>query len=166
MTTGLTSLYEFNETSGSTVNDTSGVGTPLNLTIANPANTAWIPGALRVDAATTISSAVAASKITSPSKASGGMTLEAWVKPANTTQTGPARIAVIATDTNTRNIEIAQSGDELPRTTSRPSGRRHHHCIRHRCRPHLLEHVVFVRDPNGTMSLYVNGTELPPNQPR
>ena len=159
VTTGLTSLYEFNETSGSTVNDTSGVGTPLNLTIANPANTAWIPGALRVNTATTISSAVAASKITSPSKASGGMTLEAWVKPANTTQTGPARIAAIATDTNTRNIEIAQSGTSY-HGRLRGSAGGTITAFGTGADPTQLQHVVFVRDPNGTMSLYVNGTEV------
>ena len=158
ITTGLTSLYEFNETSGNTVTDTSGVGTPLNLTIANPANTTRLPGALRINTATTISSAVAASKITNPSKTSGGMTFEAWVKPANTTQTGPARIAAIATDTNTRNIEIAQSatnyhgrlrGSAGGTITAYSPG----------ADPTQLQHVVFVRDPNGTMRLYINGTE-------
>ena len=158
ITTGLTSLYEFNETYGNAVTDTSGVGTPLNLTIANPANTTRLPGALRINTATTISSAVAASKITNPSGNARRHDLRGLVKPANTTQTGPARIAAIATDTNTRNIEIAQSATNY-------HGRLHGSAggtitaYSPGADPTQLQHVVFVRDPNGTMRLYINGTE-------
>ncbi|PYQ59813.1 MAG: hypothetical protein DMF53_18175, partial [Acidobacteria bacterium] len=48
VTTGIQARYDFNEGSGSTVNDTSGVGTPLNLTIASPSSVTWISGGLRV----------------------------------------------------------------------------------------------------------------------
>ena len=45
-------LYTFEEGSGSTVTDVSGVGTPLNLTIQNPANVTWGNHSVKVDAAT------------------------------------------------------------------------------------------------------------------
>jgi hypothetical protein len=41
---GLLVLYSSMEGSDNTMYDVSGVGTPLDLTIQNPANTAWLPG--------------------------------------------------------------------------------------------------------------------------
>ncbi|MDO8629767.1 MAG: hypothetical protein Q7R41_04680, partial [Phycisphaerales bacterium] len=42
--TGLVALYTFKEGSGTNVTDVSGVGTPLNLVIPNPAAMRWLPG--------------------------------------------------------------------------------------------------------------------------
>ena len=43
-TTGEIVKYEFGDSPGSVVADTSGNGTPLNLTIADPSNVTWVPG--------------------------------------------------------------------------------------------------------------------------
>ena len=52
VTDGLQVLYNFAEGEGSVVHDVSGVGTPIDLTIANPAATTWIYGGLSIDQST------------------------------------------------------------------------------------------------------------------
>ena len=89
---GLLSLYEFEEGSGTSVADSSGVGTPIDLTVQNAANVTWVAGGIRVDTETTISSSAAAGKISNAVEASGEITVEAWITPANLTQTGLAII--------------------------------------------------------------------------
>ena len=61
---GLLALYTFEEGSGTTVNDVSGVGSPLNLTISDPGQVNWLNGGgLQINGNTMINSMVAASKI-------------------------------------------------------------------------------------------------------
>jgi alpha-D-ribose 1-methylphosphonate 5-phosphate C-P lyase len=57
----------------------SGVGTPLDLTIANPAATTWTAGGLSVNASTVIQSAGAATKVIDAVMTSNAITIEAWV---------------------------------------------------------------------------------------
>ena len=42
-------LYEFGEGSGSVVGDSSGVGVPLDLSVADPGAVSWSAGGLSVD---------------------------------------------------------------------------------------------------------------------
>ncbi|MBW2554898.1 MAG: LamG domain-containing protein, partial [Deltaproteobacteria bacterium] len=115
-------LYTFKEGSGTTVNDVSGVGAPLNLTVANEAAISWIPGGgLSVDSSTLIESGVAATKVIDAVKASNEITIEAWIKPANDTQGGPARIFTLSSNTSYRNFTIGQQTNTYDvrfRTTS------------------------------------------------
>ena len=89
VTAGLQSLYTFDAGSGNTVFDVSGIGTPIHLTIANPANVSWGAGVLSVNVSTLIASAGAATKLNTAIPANNAITMEAWLTPANTTQTGP-----------------------------------------------------------------------------
>ncbi len=98
ITTSQQVLYTFEEGSGSTVADISGTGTPLNLTIATPAAVSWVPGGLSVNGSAVITSATAADKIINAVQASNALTIEAWLIPANTTQSGPARIVSLSLD--------------------------------------------------------------------
>lgn len=112
VTSGLVVLYEFNEGSGSTVGDTSGVGTPLNLTIDSVPNVTWLSGALRINSGTIVKSSGAGTKVFDALTATDKITIEAWVKPANNTQTGPARIVTLSKDTSKRNFTLGQDADE------------------------------------------------------
>ncbi len=111
--------YLFLEGSGSVVGDSSGVGVPLDLTVGDVSRVSWVSGGgLRVEASTTISSGVAASKVISAVQGSNQVSVEAWVDPANLTQNGPARIVSISSDTATRNVMLGQgvyrsSGDRV-----------------------------------------------------
>jgi len=77
VTTGQQVLYTFEEGTGTTVTDLSGVGTPLNLTIETPAATTWTACGLSVNDSAMITSAGAASKVIAAVKTSNALTIEA-----------------------------------------------------------------------------------------
>ncbi len=87
----------------------------------------WLPdGGLRIESPTLIASAAAANKIVQAIDRSGELTIEAWVQPANTTQSGPARIVTCSVDSSRRNFTLGQAkGDFEVRfrtTTTSPNG--------------------------------------------
>ncbi|MEO1064013.1 MAG: malectin domain-containing carbohydrate-binding protein [Actinomycetota bacterium] len=161
-------LYEFSEGSGTTVADTSGVGAPLDLTIADPGAVSWTPGGLDVTGSTTIASAGAASKVTDAVVASGEFTVEAWIQPANTTQGGPARVVNIGQDSLTRNVMLGQGAwgsrpDDVftgrVRSTGAASDANGNPTFFTPAgtATTTLTHVVLTRDAAGVQTLYVNG---------
>lgn len=169
VTDGQQVLYTFQEGSGSTVHDVSGVGTPLNLTIEDAAATSWLPGGgLAINSSTIIASAGAATKVINAAQANNEITIEAWVKPANTTQKSPARIVSLSADLFNRNFTLGQGlwgtqpsdlyDARLRTTTTDPNGR-----------PSLptpagslaaeLSHVVYTRDASGLAKIYIDSVE-------
>jgi|GEM_PF-553146 len=105
---GLTVLYTFQEGTGTTVNDISGVGTPMNLTIAEPSEVTWSPDVLSVHSPTIIRTDSAATKLYDAIAATNEITVEAWIKPANVTQDGPARVITMSADPSNRNFTLGQ----------------------------------------------------------
>ena len=113
-TAGLVALYDFAERSGTKVHDVSGAGTPQDLDILNASAVQWLPGMNGVQFTTTTSA------IRSPGPANdirtgiGGsdLTLEAWLTPANLSQSGPVRIATISggTSQGEMNVHLGQQG--------------------------------------------------------
>ncbi len=108
---GLILLYAFDEGSGSKVVDQSGVLPQHDLTIADPGNVTWSADHLTVNTATALSTAGAATKVATRAVASGELTVEAWIKPANTTQNGPARIITMSPDPYYRNFMLGQEAN-------------------------------------------------------
>ncbi|MFT5232001.1 MAG: hypothetical protein ACI9UK_000142 [Candidatus Krumholzibacteriia bacterium] len=160
-------LYGFDEENGNTVADLSGVGAPADLTIDDLGAVTWLPGALAIDAATVVATAGAATKLISAVKISDEITIEAWLKPNNLTQNGPARIVTLSSDLSTRNFTLGQgeSGGandvynvRLRSTTTDLNGT-----------PDLsspagslttqLSHVVFTRESSGLTKIYKDGVE-------
>jgi hypothetical protein len=104
-------LYNFREGRGDTIKDISDAGKPLNLRISDTSVVKWmVSGGLRVNAPALISSNYSASKVIKAVRKSHEMTIEAWIKPANVTQTGPARIVTVSKDTGQRNFTLGQKG--------------------------------------------------------
>lgn len=102
--------YEFDDGGGDLVHDTSGIGEPLDLRIADAGTVEWLPGGgLAVRQSALIASEGPAVKVIEAIKASGAFTLEALVKPANTMQAGPARIVTLSRDTGHRNFTLGQA---------------------------------------------------------
>ncbi|HSS52695.1 MAG TPA: Ig-like domain-containing protein, partial [Thermoanaerobaculia bacterium] len=157
--TGIQARFDFNEGSGSTVNDTSGVGTPLNLTISSPSSVSWISGGLKVNTATAISSSGIASKIISAAQSSNALTVEAWVTPSSLTLTGPARIATIMKNASQRNLVFGQSGNryeaQLKTSTGTPSLQSPASSL-----TQALTHVVYTRSSSGQAIWYINGVQV------
>ncbi len=105
---GLILFYAFDEGSGATVTDRSDVLPRLDLTIADPGNVSWSSDHLSIDNATALSTTGGAAKVVARAQASGELTVEAWITPANTTQGGPARIISMSTDPQLRNFMVGQ----------------------------------------------------------
>lgn len=155
-------LYGFDEGQGAIVIDQSQFGDPVNLTIQDTNAVSWVDGGLKVDSPTIIQSAVSAAKITNAIKASNQVSIEAWVKAANDTQTGPARIVSLSTNSGYRNVTLGQmvtkfnvrlrtdsslvNNNGIPATVSNDV-----------VAPLQMQHVVYTRDTNGQAYIYVNG---------
>ena len=173
------SLYTFREGSGSTVTDVSGVGAPLNLTIANSGAVTWVSGGgLQVNSGgstTIIESATAAAKVISAAKTSNEITVEAWIRPANTTQAGPARIVTISGDPSNRNVTLGQGywgstptdlfNARLRTTTNNDNGDSPSVLTNSGTATTNLTHVVYTRDAAGNVQMYLNGSPVTVNQP-
>ena len=158
-------LYTFEEGSGTTVNDVSGVGSPLNLTVLNGAATSWVPGALSINSSTIVESSGAATKVINAVTASNAITIEAWVKPANITQDGPARIVTLSQNTGNRNFTMGQGrwGSDPPdvfdlrlRTTTTSNNGMPSITTPSGTATTTLTHVVYTRDASGSAKTYVN----------
>jgi hypothetical protein len=106
---GLTVLYTFSEGAGTRVDDRAPGEPKLPLTISDPLAATWIPGGgLAIVAPTIVRASIAPGKIFDACQISNEITFEAWVRPANDTQTGPARIFTYSTSTTNRNFTLAQ----------------------------------------------------------
>ena len=162
VTAGLQVLYELEEGSGTTVADTSGVGTPLNLSIGSPSAVTWIPGGLSIDAPALIQSATAATKVISAIKSTHSITLEAWVEPANTTQMGPAPVVTVSQTSTIRNFTLGQNGNRwearVRTSNTNPNGYGHNTPVG--TATQSLTHVVYTRDSSTTVKLYINGVQV------
>lgn len=168
VTDGLLALYEFKEGKGTKVNDTSGVGDSLTLTIADPNKVTWSQTGLLIKDSTIISSERPAKKIIDACRQSNEITVETWMQPANIVQDGPARIVSISKDKVTRNFTLGQglfrgqprdlfmarlrttwtSANGLPPAIT-PSG----------SATTNVTHLVYTRSANGQAVVYINGQE-------
>jgi hypothetical protein len=158
VTTNLVALYNFQEGTGSTVNDVSGVSPALNLTVQHPANVSWLSGGgLRVNSSTIIRTGGAATRMYNALNTSAELSFEAWILPANQTQVGPARVMTMSSSTTNRNFMVSQQGNNYVtrlRTTSTDNNGS----------PELtqgravasLQHFVYTWK-NGTERVYLNG---------
>lgn len=167
VTDGQVVLYDFKEGGGVTVEDVSLVEPALDLTIQDGAAVSWLPaGRLAVNSPTVISSLGAATKVIDAVKASGEISIETWITPANTIQDGPARVVTLSQDSANRNFTLGQGQwSSLPstvydmrlRTTATslngtPSIKTPAGSV-----ATALTHVVYTRDAAGQANLYLDG---------
>ena len=152
---------DFSEGSGDIIHDRSGVGQPLDLVIDKSSRVRWSQqGSLIVAGPSSIASAQPARKIIDAVKKANALTIEVWLKPANASQSGPARIVTLSMDTSNRNLTLGQdktaydvrlraTGSDkngLP-STSTPTG----------SLKTKLTHVVFTRNTAGKTFVYIDG---------
>jgi len=102
-------------------------------------------------------------KITKTVKGTGQLTVEAWVRPGNLKQVGPARIFTISKDISNRNFTLGQDGNkyDLRLRTSKTS---------RNGMPSLaapansvttkLVHLTYSREPSGKARFYVNAKQV------
>ncbi|NOK58821.1 MAG: hypothetical protein GFH27_549301n151 [Chloroflexi bacterium AL-W] len=168
VTNGLQTLYGFQEGSGAMVRDVAGVGTPLDLTIADPANVTWENGGgLTLNSGTIIESSGAASPIISAARASNELTLEAWITPAQASQGGPARMVSISADGLNRNLTLGHGTGSTPssafdvrlRTTDTSLNGVPSLSTGTGMATTGLTHMVYTRSSTGAARIYINGVQ-------
>ncbi len=159
---GLVALYDFRLAKGDIVKDRSGVGPPVDLKIENPKNVRRSKGTLEVRGQTLIRSDKPADKIFQAVRRSGGITIEAWVRPANTKQAGPARMVTLSGGSSERNFTLGQEGDKVDvrlRTTKTSGNGIPSLSTRTRTLSTKLTHVVYTRNRGGRARLFINGKQ-------
>ena len=165
---GLVSLYEFKEGQGRVIRDISGNGEALNLRIMDESHVSWTDKGLLIKEPVLITSERPAAKIINACRPTNEITLEAWIRPANVSQDGPARIISISKSKTERNITLGQglhgnrpadlymarlrttqtSSNGLPAVVS-PAG----------TATSNLTHVVYTRNNKNRATLYINGQD-------
>ena len=106
-------LYTFEGANGERVRDRSGIGQPLDLMISNPAAVRRSKGELEITGHTIIRSLKPAAKIIEAAKRGKALSLEVWMRPADTKQAGPARVVTISKNSTERNLTLGQDGDKV-----------------------------------------------------
>ncbi|HVC92800.1 MAG TPA: DUF1549 domain-containing protein, partial [Pirellulales bacterium] len=159
----LLALYTFERPTDDFIRDRSGTGEPLDLRIEKPQGITFRGGRLLVSSSARISSAGPARKIVAAIKQSNALSIEAWVKPQDALQAGPARIVSLSADPGQRNFTLGQdaghydvrlrtdstNANGIPSTPS-PDG----------AVGTELTHLVYTRDPQGTARIYLNGKSI------
>ena len=129
VTSGLVVLYDFEEGAGTTIRDRSSAAPPLDLRIETPRVVRWKPGAIAIDGSAAIASAAPAKKIVEAITKSGEISIEAWLKPANSSQNGPARIVSLSADPGQRNFTLGQDGSRYRRPLADGQDRRERRAV-------------------------------------
>ncbi len=160
---GLVALYTFAGVQDGVISDDSDVEQPLPLAIEEGSGADAVEGELVVGQTSLIASRRPATELAQACMATNEITIEAWVRPANLDQEGPARIVTLSRDTGERNFTLGQEHDRyivrLRTTETGPNGT-----------PPLeapegsltteLAHVVYTRADDGTARLYIDGEEV------
>ena len=167
---GLVSLYTFSKGSGDRVSDRSGNNGMPDLVIEDPSAVRWLnAGGLRISGPTRIRSEGPADRVTQALTATGETTVEAWVQPANLSQSGPARIVTLSGGALRRNFTLSQRGARLQvRTRTRPNQPNGTPFLESRANGLTsdVQHVAFsFSAATGRRQLYVNGRLVNADRP-
>jgi hypothetical protein len=160
---GLVALYDFTSVDEATLRDRSGVSPPLDLRIADPKKVRQSAEGLSITGPTLIHSGKPPARLIESIKRSEAITIEAWVRPADTKQNGPARIVTLSRDSGERNFTLGQDGDKLEvrlRTTKTSTNGMPALASKPRALKAEWAHVVYARDRAGKARLYVDAKLL------
>ncbi len=159
---GLEVLYAFDENSGETIEDVSGSGASLDLTIEN-GNFEWGSHDIDFTGANRASNLTPSNKVVTACQTTNEITLEAWLTPDNSAQGGPARILTYSSDANNRNFTLAQEGGTyIARLRTTTNGDNGSNVIASGGAISTAgeSHVVFTRTAGGVATLYFNGVAV------
>lgn len=165
---GLLALYRFAEGGGKVVRDVSGIEPSVDLNIASTDAVMWGKRSLRIVQSTTIATDRSNAELIKAIRSGDGLTIEAWLEPANVEQNGPATILTLGSDPFARNFALGQgveteAGGHGDRYTVRfrtmeteGDGKPGLQTNDHAAKP-VLTHLVFTRNADGTARFYING---------
>lgn len=166
-------LYEFKSGSGNTIQDTSGVGVPLNLTLSGTEGTSyrWVGGwGIEFLASNAIAQATTqpSRKLLTQILGSGEYSIEAWVVPANISQgdaADPARIISYSGSSTERNFTLGQAEYRyafINRSSADPSANGNTLLTDDMDEDlqSTQQHVVVTFDQANGRKVYVNGVDV------
>ncbi|GAA6183541.1 LamG domain-containing protein [Aliiglaciecola sp. NS0011-25] len=157
----LIAKWEFKTGTGTTAFDTSGVEPAIDLTLSG--DVSWIGGwGLQMVNGKAQGSTASSKKLHTLLTATGEMSIEAWVVPANVTQEGPARIISYSGGSQTRNFTLGQTlynYDYLLRTSNTDANGETalSTADADELLQSSLQHVVITYDQINGRQIYVNG---------
>lgn len=165
---GLQVLYRFESTDNGMVRDVSERGPKVDLKIDDSTATEFKDGTtgtwLQITRPTLLKATSGAKELQTEIRRSGGLTTEAWVTPANTTQDGPARIVTLSRDSSNRNFTLGQDGhrfDVRLRTTKTSTNGIPSLSTKNKSVKTDLTHVVYTFDQKtGTAALFIDGRQV------
>ena len=165
VTTGMQLLYKFNEGSGLTLNDSSGVGAPHNLGINNKQSITWNTDGLGVNDISYITGSTSPTKLIDACVLTDEVTIELWIEPISVNYDGWAKIITLSSDADSfANFTVYQNPnkgyDFLARTTNTDSDGRPALITPNNTVEKKLTHLVCIRYTNGDRKIYINGIEV------
>ncbi len=166
VTAGLQVLYSFDRLEAGLIPDRAGVAEPLSLRIDKPQNVSFRNGRMIVSAPVIMTTDGPARRLSTALMAAKALTVEAWLKPLDVTQGGPARIVSLSLDTGQRNFTLGQDKNRydvrlrttktdqngMPSTPGPEGGL-----------TTTLTHLVCRRSTDGTLALSVDGQSVTSN---
>jgi hypothetical protein len=160
---GLLALYNFQTIDGEIVEDRSGLGEAADLKIGDLEFVRRSQGSLELvgDAnLANIRTRDRPAKISDMVRIAGEITLEAWIKPSDGEQDGPAIILAMSNGTDERNFALAQEGDRfLVRFRTSRTARDGSPGLQTAAGTARAErtHLVYTRDRTGRTCIFLNG---------
>jgi len=105
-------LYTFTAGAGDVVGDASRARGGITLRISDPSAVEWVKdGGLAIRAPVLIASVEPSAELSAAIAKTRAISIEAWVKPATTAQSGPARIVTLSQNPLQRNFALGQEAD-------------------------------------------------------
>jgi PKD repeat protein len=163
---GLQALYSFAD-EGNQIRDVAGMGSPAHLTVEGATQELKSQGSPLPHARSLAEPARLTSRNVSrlieAIKASQELTLEAWINPAATAQSGLARILTLSGGAGQHNFVLGQAGNQYYvgiRTSETNANGSDRAFVGGSVSANSLTHLVCTRDANGLTRLYVNNREV------
>ena len=162
-------LYRFDGVAGqTTVADTSGVGDPFDITIADPLQVTWEGGGMTFIGPTIAQNPNPMSKVMTGCMASNTMSVEAWVKNASIAPEANGRIISSGINADTHNFALKQQADywELRLRTSQnnTNGNDPYQAASPIGTGTILDqHIVATRSSVGVANFYIDGVKQSPD---
>jgi len=155
VTQGLVALFTFDEGSGTSAHDTSGLVPALDLNIGT--NATWVAGGLQFAAGASGAESAAAARIVTACMASNEMTIEAWIQSASTSMVGAARIIGVSSTNNSSSSSLGQemTGYYGQVRTSTSSNKL---ASANGTTTTSTVHLVHTRATSGARTIYIDGT--------
>ncbi len=153
-------FYDFGASTGEIVRDSSALIPPIDLRISDPKSVRRTEGALEISKKTVLRSEKPAKRLTEAVKRSGEFTVEAWIKPTDSNQSGPARIVSLSSDSQNRNFTLGQDGNKFDvRFRTNTTGNNGLPSLSTGLKDKRT-HLIYTRDRSGQARIYLDGKQV------